>query len=175
MVELCTPLVEILQITVTEVAGPLPVPLPVSCPSPYLSPFSATKSQPMHLSGSVSPSFSFKFPTASFSFLSFSLYPRPRPLRVSPAGSTHPDGDTPHTVSLPSAPQIQALRGCLGTSSLSGPQFPTASGCSHCSSRGDSPLKRDTSLPTVMQPCAGVHLSETTSKTNLWPGVSKPF
>lgn len=51
------PLVDILQFTVTEAAAPLPVLLPVSRTSSYLSPFSSPKSQPMHLSGAVSPSF----------------------------------------------------------------------------------------------------------------------
>lgn len=92
--ELCTLLVEILQITVTEVAGSLPLLLPVCCPSPCFSPF-ATKSQPVHLSGSISLSFLSKFSTASFSFPSSSLYPQ----CVSPAGSAHPDG-TPFTPCL---------------------------------------------------------------------------
>lgn len=164
MVQLCTPFVEILQIT--EVAGPLPVPLPVSHPSLYLSPFSATKSQPMHLSGSVSPSFPSNFSTGSFSFPSSSLYPH----GVCPAGSIHPDG-TPFTRCLCCLHPKSRLSGAVWAH----PQFPTASVCSHCSSWGDSPLKRDTFLPTVMHPCAGVHLSETASKTNLWPGLSKPF
>lgn len=83
------------------------------CPSPYLNLFSATKSQPMHLSGSVSPNIPSKFSTASFSFPSSSLYPQCFP----PAGRAHPDG-TPFTPCLCWLHPKSRLSGALWARSL---------------------------------------------------------
>lgn len=170
MVQVCTLLVGILQTTVTVEAGPLPVLLPVSAhhhTSASSLPQNPNQCTCLALYLQIFPP---SFPQHPSAFLPL-LFTR----SDSPCWQSPPRRDTLHTVSVLAAPQIQALRGSLGTFSLPGPQLPTASGCSHCSSWGDSPLKGDTSLPTLLLPCAGVHLSETTSKTNLWPGASKPL